>query len=188
MLNQYSIIDADAHVYEPVDMWAAYLEPAFKSFAPSTDMKIQGEEIAYKVSKQVCFEGNKQIIQAHPTSALSNFDPESHVRAMQRMGIDISFIYPTYATWLLAIDTMSPQLAGAFVRAYNNWLRDFCSYNPKILQGVGAINQHAPKEMVPELLRIAEFGWKAVYLRPNPIKGRLLSNPDYEPFGPNVKS
>ena len=36
--------------------------------------------------------------------------------------------------------------------------------------------------MVSELERIADFGWKAVYLRPNPVKGRLLSDPAYEPF------
>jgi predicted TIM-barrel fold metal-dependent hydrolase len=36
--------------------------------------------------------------------------------------------------------------------------------------------------MVPELKRVAEFGWKAVYLRPNPVKGRMLGDPAYEPF------
>ncbi len=44
------------------------------------------------------------------------------------------------------------------------------------------INLHAPEEMVSELQRVVEFGWKAVVLRPNPFKGRLLSNPSYEPF------
>lgn len=182
MLNGYQIIDADSHVYEPPDMWARYLEPAFKSFAPSPDMKIKGEEIAYKISDRVCLEGNKQIAQAHPISILSGFNSESHVRAMQQMGVDIAFIYPTYGLWLLAVDAMAPQLAGGFTRAYNNWLRDFCSYNPQQLRAVGAINCHAPEEMVPELRRIAEFGWCAVYLRPNPVKGRLLSDPAYEAF------
>jgi len=182
MLNGYRIIDADSHVYEPIDMWQEYLEPAFKNFAPSPDMKINGEEIVDKISVQVRLEGNKQILQAHPMSFFNSFDPESHVQAMKQMGVDISFIYPTYGLWLLAIDTMTPQLAGAFTRAYNNWLRDFCSYNPEILRGVGAINLHAPEEMVSELLRIVNFGWKAVFLRPNPVKGRLLSNPAYEPF------
>lgn len=182
MLNGYQIIDADSHVTEPTDMWEKYLEPAFKSFAPSPDMRIKGEEIVYKISNEVRIEGNKQILQAHPRSVLSGFDSESHVQAMKQMGVDISFIYPTYGMWLLAIDTMTPQLTGAFTRAYNNWLRDFCSYNPQILRGVGAINLHAPEEMVPELLRIAEFGWNAVYLRPNPVKGRLLSDPAYELF------
>ena len=29
---------------------------------------------------------------------------------------------------------------------------------------------------------IAALGWKAVYIRPNPIQGRILSDPAYEPF------
>lgn len=45
MLNGYSIIDADSHVVEPPSMWAEYLEPEFKQFAPSADMKIKGEDI-----------------------------------------------------------------------------------------------------------------------------------------------
>jgi len=182
MLNGYQIIDADSHVFEPPDMWATYLEPAFKSYAPTPDLRIRGEKITHKISDEVRIEGAKQIAQAHPWSFLSGFDSESHVRAMLQMGVDISFIYPTYGLWILAVDAMAPQLAGAFTRAYNNWLRDFCSYDSQRLRGVGAINLHAPEEMVPELHRIAEFGWKAVYLRPNPIKGRLLSDSAYEPF------
>ncbi|MBE9224891.1 amidohydrolase [Phormidium sp. LEGE 05292] len=182
MLSGYQIIDADSHVIEPTDMWEKYLEPAFKSFAPSPDMRIKGEQIVHKISAQVLMEGQKLLIQNYPMSAFNGFDSESHVQAMKRMGVDVSFVYPTYGLWLLAVDTMAPQLAGAFTRAYNNWLRDFCSYDPQILKGVGAINLHAPEEMVSELLRIEEFGWKTVFLRPNPIKGRLLSHPTYEAF------
>jgi uncharacterized protein len=98
------------------------------------------------------------------------------------MGVDIAFLYPSIGLWILAIDTMTPQLAGAFTCAYNNWLRDFSNYEPQILRGVGAINLHAPEEMVTELRRIVEFGWKAIVLRPNPVKGRLLSDPRYENF------
>jgi uncharacterized protein len=50
------------------------------------------------------------------------------------------------------------------------------------LKGVGAINLHAPESMVHELHRIVDFGWKAVFLRPNRVKGRLLSDSAYEPF------
>ena len=46
MLKGYSIIDADSHVIEPPTMWAEYLEPEFKQFAPSAEMKIKGEDIA----------------------------------------------------------------------------------------------------------------------------------------------
>ncbi|HEY9651046.1 MAG TPA: amidohydrolase family protein [Coleofasciculaceae cyanobacterium] len=182
MLQGYQIIDADCHVLEPIDMWETYLEPAFKSSALSQDLTVNGEKIFQKLSEDLWVEGFKAKVRDYATYGINRYDSESQVKAIQTMGVDIAFLYPTVGLWLLAMDSMDAQLAGAFTRAYNNWLRDFCSYNPQILRGVGAINRHAPEEMVPELHRIVEFGWKVVLLRPNPIKGRLLSDSAYEPF------
>lgn len=182
MLKGYRIVDADSHVWEPMDMWGKYLEPAFRGFALSPDMTIAGEKICFKLSDRLGAEWSGETAASYPEASLAGFDSESHVRAMKQMGIDVSLIYPSYTNWILSIDTMPPQLAGAFARAYNNWLRDFCSYDPELLRGVGLVNIHAPEEMVSELRRIADFGWKAVFLRPNPVKGRLLSDPAYEAF------
>ncbi|MGK7876729.1 MAG: amidohydrolase family protein [Xenococcaceae cyanobacterium] len=182
MLNGYQIIDADSHVIEPLAMWKEYLDPEFREFAPSADMRIQGKEIVTKISDQVQDQGNQQMAKAHPNAYAKGYDAESHVQAMLQMGIDIAFLYPTYGLWLWAIDEMAPEVAGAFTRAYNRWLVDYCSYDPERLRGVGAINLHAPEQMVSELHHIAELGWKAVFLRPNPVKGRLLSDRAYEPF------
>ncbi|NER84557.1 MAG: amidohydrolase [Leptolyngbya sp. SIO1D8] len=111
------------------------------------------------------------------------YDPESHVQSMIQMGIDIAFVYPTYGLWLWAIDSMAPQVAGAFTRAYNTWLfEEFCSYDPERLKGVGAANPHQPEKMVSDLQQIVKYGSKAVFLRPNPVKGKLLSDPAFEPF------
>ena len=183
MLNGYKIIDADSHVIEPPAMWGQYLEPKFREFAPSADMKIKGEPISQKISPQVQAEGNKQMMQAHPHAYLNRYNPESHVQAMAQMGVDRAFIYPTYGLWLFAIDSLPAEVMGAFVRAYNRWLsEEYCSYDPARLKGVAAVNQHDPEDMVKELHRIANLGWKAVFLRPNPVKGRILSDPAYEPF------
>jgi len=183
MLNGYKIIDADSHVIEPPAMWGQYLEPKFREFAPSADMKIKGEPISQKISPQVQAEGNKQMRQAHPHAYLNRYNPESHVQAMVQMGVDRAFIYPTYGLWLFAIDSLPAEVIGAFVRAYNTWLyEEFCSYDPARLKGVAAVNQHDPEDMVKELHRMANLGWKAVFLRPNPVKGRILSDLAYEPF------
>ena len=182
MLNGYRIIDADSHVYEPHSLWKTYLEPAFRDFAPTAELKIQGVSVMNKSSPTLISEGVKQVKRSHPLSYAQEFNPESQVQAMYRMGVDITFVYPTYLAWITGVDTMAAPQVGAYVRAYNNWLRDFCSFNPAILKGVGVVNLHAPEEMVTELRRIAKFGWKAVYLRPNLVKGRLLSDPAYEPF------
>ena len=183
MLNGYKIIDADSHVIEPQDMWLQYLEPEFKDFAPSRDMKIKGESITEKVSQQVQQEGNRQMMQAHPHAYLNGYNAESHVQSMVQMGVDLAFVYPTYGLWLFAIDTLPAEVMGAFTRAYNTWLfEEYCSYAPDRLNGVGAMNLHSPPEMVKELHRLANYGAKAVFIRPNPVKGRLLSDPAYESF------
>ena len=182
MLNGYSIIDADSHVIEPPNMWAEYLEPEFSKFAPSADMKINGEEIVAKLPGQIRELANKQMMAAHPNAYFNRYNVESHVQEMVLMGVDMAFLYPTYGLWVWAIDSMEAEVAGAFTRAYNNWLKDFCSYDPSRLNGVGAINLHAPEAMVSELHQIVDFSWKAVFLRPNPVKGRLLSDSAYEPF------
>jgi predicted TIM-barrel fold metal-dependent hydrolase len=183
MLNGYKIIDADAHVIEPPDMWVKYLDPEFREFAPSPDMKIKGQPITRQISLQVQEEGNRQMREAHPNAYFNRYSPESQLQAMEQMGVDMAFLYPTYGLWLFAIDSLPAEVIGAFVRAYNTWLyEEFCSYDPDRLRGVGAVNQHDPEGMVKELHRIADFGWKAVFLRPNPVKGRILSDPAYEPF------
>jgi predicted TIM-barrel fold metal-dependent hydrolase len=123
------------------------------------------------------------MMQAHPHAYLNRYNPESHVQSMTQMGIDVAFIYPNYGLWLFAIDSLPAEVMGAFVRAYNTWLyEEFCSYDPARLKGVAAVNQHDPEDMVKELHRMANLGWKAVFLRPNPVKGRILSDPAYEPF------
>lgn len=187
MLKGYQIIDADSHVIEPIEMWEQYLEPEFQQFAPYKNVKVNqlkvaGEDVCYKISDSVLESAIKQALQNFAHYSVRDFNPETQLKAMKKLGTDISFLYPTVGLWMLAIDKMEPQLVGAFTRAYNNWLRDFCNYEPRLLKGVGAINQHDPQEMVVELHRIADFGWKAIYLRPNPVKGRLLSHSDYEIF------
>ena len=208
MLNGYRILDVDGHVVEPVEMWAKYLDPAFKSRAPARDgaadsglvervsrfglkgilenpvkgLKVDGHELVNKISDEVWTEGTWLMATYYTEAAARGFDPESQVMMMRRMGIDMTFLYPTVGLWMFAIDEMDPPLVAALVRAYNDWLRDFASYDPELMRCVGAISRHDPDDMVSELRRIAGFGWRAVFLRPNPVRGRLLSDPAYEPF------
>jgi len=182
MLNNYSIIDADCHIVESFKLWEDYLEPEFKGHGPLPDMTIDGQPFTHHIPEEIKAETVKRMLEYHTIAVLKNFDAESQVRAIKQMGADIAFLYPTLGLWLFTVESMDANLAGALIRAYNFWLRDFCSYDPQILKGVGVVNSHNPEEMVPELQKIAGFGWKAVMLFPHPIKGRLLNHPAYEPF------
>ncbi len=104
MLNGYSIIDADSHVVEPPGMWLEYLEPEFSKFAPSADMKINGEQIVGMLSEQIRDLANKQMMSAHPNAYFNLYNVESQIQEMMLMGI------PTYGLWIWAIDSMQPNL------------------------------------------------------------------------------
>lgn len=181
-MSHHPVVDADCHVWEPPGMWSEYLEPQFGKHSVTPALMLDGENIYNKISKGVFDAGWETRARTYTAYGITAYDAPSIVKALKVLGADIAFLYPSVGGWLFAVDSMDAALAGAFVRAYNNWLHDFVAYEPQVLHGVGAINRHAPEEMVPELQRIAAFGWKAVVLRPNPIKGRLLSDPAYEAF------
>ncbi|MBV8544703.1 MAG: amidohydrolase [Acidobacteria bacterium] len=181
-MTAHEIIDADCHVWEPASIWNDYLEPEFGSHSITTALRLDGEAIYNKISDKVASAGPSILDRSHAAYGITAWDAPSTVKALRILGADFAFLYPSVGGFLFAVDSMDAALAGAFIRAYNNWLRDFVAYDPQVLRGVGAINRHAPDEMVPELRRIAGFGWRAVVMRPNPIKGCLLSDPAYEPF------
>jgi predicted TIM-barrel fold metal-dependent hydrolase len=108
--------------------------------------------------------------------------PEGHLASMDRVGLDVAFLYPTLALYVVGFDPLEPSLGTAFARAYNDWLRDYCSHDPVRLRGVGLVSTHDPAGMAEEVERVAGFGWTAVTLLPNVVGGRSLSDPAYEPF------
>jgi predicted TIM-barrel fold metal-dependent hydrolase len=201
------ILDADRHVLEPIQMWKEYLPSEYRDGAPYQEILAPRESLEQRVARL----GPKGLLHPMPTlmldgePVLNNFSeraavevawtlsqrhvdpmagatPANQLRSMERTGLDVAFFYPTVASYLLRIDGMDPARAAAFAGAYNDWLRDFCKADPERLRAVGALSLHDPARMVAELERVAGFGWKAVVVPPNPVGGRTLSHPEYEPF------
>ncbi len=207
MRESLRILDADRHVLEPITLWKEYLPPEYRDRAPfyalvtpqesleqrvarlgpkallppMPTLMLDGQPVLNKLSERATVEVAWTLSQRHsdPTEGST---PTSHLHSMERTGLDGAFFYPTIASFLLRIDGMEPARAAAFARAYNDWLRDFCAGHPTRLHAVGALSLHDPARMVEELERVAGFGWKAVVVPPNPVGGRTLSHPDYEPF------
>jgi predicted TIM-barrel fold metal-dependent hydrolase len=208
MREGLQIVDSDRHVIEPIDMWREYLPPQYRDGAPYEEVLSPPETLEQRVARL----GPKGMLPPAPTLMLDgqpawrgvteramlevtwssaqrtgNYyggggKAKHHLEAMDQAGLDLAFLYPTNGLLLLRIDGMEPARATAFARAYNDWLRDFCSVAPERLRGVGALCLHEPAALVAEVERIASFGWKAVVIPPNPVNGRTLAHPDYEPF------
>src|SRR5207244_2398821 len=80
-------------------------------------------------------------------------------------------------------DGMDRDLAAAIARAYNDWLAQFCAEDPERLLGAAMLPPHDVDAAVAEARRMAtEFGFKATFMRPNPINGRYWHHASYDPL------
>jgi predicted TIM-barrel fold metal-dependent hydrolase len=188
MPDRLRIIDADGHVMEPAGMWERFIAPAFRARAP----RIVGSEIesggrrsprpeAVSPAMRRAFATN---VREHlETYRAEGYDPASQLRAMDDGGIDVAFLYPTQGLYVAAIDALDPDLAIAICAAYNDWIAGFCAVSPARLRPVAMlVGLHDPALAVREAQRVAARGFQAVFIRPNPIRGRNLDDLAYEPL------
>ncbi|WP_437290439.1 amidohydrolase family protein [Sorangium sp. So ce406] len=208
MRDGYRILDADRHVIEPLDLWRTYMAPELRSHAPRYDYTyvregavadcaarpspggllplppqpvVDGRPLHHRMSARTSRELALSACRRSRRSGPIEL-PETQLEDMDREGIDVAFLYPTIGLLLLGLAPLDPPLAIAYTRAYNAWLRDFCARDPARLRGVGLMSPHDPGAMVVELARTAALGFGAVVIRPNPVGGRTLGDPAYEPF------
>ena len=70
----------------------------------------------------------------------------------------------------------------ALFRAYNDWLADFCRYNPRRLIGLALISLEDIKAAVQELERCMKLGLKGAMISVLPDGEKQYDNPVYDPF------
>src|SRR5260370_36891809 len=100
---------------------------------------------------------------------------------MDADGIDAAFLYPSLGLFLGAIK--DPERSAAACRAYNRWLADYCKPYPERLFGAAILPMQSVEMAVQEVRFAAkELGFRAGFIRPNPYKGRVLPDPEYDPL------
>lgn len=187
MLKGYRIIDVDGHVQEPRDLWERRLDPAFAAdlpkLGPDGRRYYRGQERNRKLSESVLAAFAKRTLEAYREQAEAGWDPASQIRSMDRMGVDVSYLYPTDGLFMWHFREMEPGTADALTRAYNDWLYEFSRYDPTRLRPVAALALQDPSLARSELVRAHEkLGMPAIYIRPNPVDGRTLGHADLEPI------
>jgi predicted TIM-barrel fold metal-dependent hydrolase len=201
MKNGYRVMDSDLHTMEPDGLWEKYLEEPFKKFAPKflrgtanapnqPVIKIGELELCEMSKRQRTAEVGKNLHERsfarHPHYAVAHakgYDPESHVQAMDIEGIDLGVLYGTRGRQVQMHDDHDPAVAAALARAHNNWTHDFCQYRPDRLKFAAQLSFHNIPESIKEAKRaVRELGAIAVIGNPNPINGRHIHEPAFEPL------
>ncbi len=187
-------IDADGHVIEPVDLWERELPASLRDlgFKIRWDPDSRQEEVYVEnrlllpvgiVGVGMAGRPFEDVGKGVRYSELmpGGFDPKLRLRDMDREGIDIAVLYPSVGLFLEAIDDSA--VAEACCRVYNDWLADFCRTNPARLIGIAGMPMQDVSAAVRELHRVVgDLGMKGVFIRPNPVKGRALHDPYFDPF------
>lgn len=181
-----SVVDSDAHIFEPHDIWQRFLEPRFRARAPKVLLDDEGR-IAWDLDGRrtpplprftVAGENGERVPYV-PRPGMG--DPREHVADMDREGIAQAVVYPGIGLLFQAVQ--DGELAAALCRAYNDWIREHCSAGPGRLFGAAAVPLQDPAAAVAEVERVA--GWheiRSLFVRPNPVRGRLLHDAVFEPF------
>jgi predicted TIM-barrel fold metal-dependent hydrolase len=190
----FKILDSDMHVMEPADLWKRYIDNKLKARAPRgvtssnvRDLRMvypDGRDWARTTTRQNDsargrnFERNQNVYRA---DAERGWTAEVQLEAMDIEGIDVAVLYPTRGLRALVVEDMDSEFAAAIARAYNNWLYDFCSKNPQRLIGAGMISPYDMNDAVTEAQRCCtELGFRAVFLRANPLVKHHWHDPYYE--------
>ena len=108
-------------------------------------------------------------------------DPVARLRDMDLMGIDQALLFPTYFAEYFPV-VQDPSVAAALARAYNNWVLDFSRHSPERLLPVAVLPMQEINAAMRELTRVAELGFKAVFIRPLFINGRFPHHRYYYPL------
>ncbi len=202
MRDRHRILDLDRHVIEPLEMWPEYLERRFLEFAPrltdrpdtSTTWQQRfdnlGEFALWRTPPEMTVAG-RPIIDIPERAAIiaaeqgsrrgahiaPNMTGHAHRDAMLRSGVDIGVVVPSYALYLAYNENFDAALTRAFARAYNRWILDYCSVDRERLRPAALISRQDPACMKADLEDALAQGFRSVVLRPNPIRGRTVSDP-----------
>lgn len=194
--QSFKVLDSDIHIIEPPDLWQRYIDPEFRDRAPyglTEDMgdlrlahdgkpwgRVAGDANSSRRREGHSYAHNQERWRAFKERGWAS---KVQLEAMDTEGIDIAVVYPSRGLFALSVPDMDPPFAAAMARAYNNWLKDFCSEDPRRLIGAGMISPFDVNDAVSEARRcVKELGFRGVFLRPNIVNSRNWHDPYYEPL------
>ncbi|MHB8439362.1 MAG: amidohydrolase family protein [Acidimicrobiales bacterium] len=198
--NKLTVVDADSHVIEPVDLWTDRMDgKRWGNWIPRTDPTTGWHYVGGQARRA----GLESLRRASAFSGVAveriaeNVDRTRHARTAtdpaERLGhmdeakIDAAVLYPGDALFFGPDDRIEALGNAEFVRdcqrAYNDWLSEYCSADPDRLFGVALVPLQDIGLAIGEAVRALDHGLRAVVVRPSPYIGELpLSHSIYDPF------
>jgi predicted TIM-barrel fold metal-dependent hydrolase len=173
------IIDVDAHLTEAPDVWTSRITGKNRERVPRVERDDAGRDVWILEGEQIGTVGGTAPAGADALSELPRtyddvhpaaFDASARLAFMDELGIWAQVLYPNVAGFGAQrfLRLGDPALMLECVRAYNDWLHEWCSEDSRRLLGISATPFWDPAVAADEIGRAADLGHRGVLMTGEP--------------------
>lgn len=175
LCERFAVADVDSHIIEPADLWTARVSPKWGDLVPHVRFHERRQEDIWYVGDQKLYgvgafaQGRwPEYPPSHPKRLSEAFlpaiDPKARLEYMDETGVYYQVMYPNILGFHshVFLKNMPHELATDCVRAYNDWLVEFCSADSRRLIPMMMLPFWDIDASVTEMRRAYEIGHKGV--------------------------
>jgi len=202
--KNFPVFDCDSHIYEPPEVWDKFIPENQRDFAKTHFYRdadrlisVKNSKISFRNPDKWKYPGetwhpglNKKIIGSIEPGTKewdeiigrnrSARDPLVRLKDMDAAGIDQVMVFPSTFVYLPLVE--NAEAAAICARAYNDWVYEYCSADPKRLYPAAILPVQNPDYAIEELRRVAKLGFKAGLVRPIFSGTRYPTLAEYDPL------
>lgn len=176
LCERYAVADVDSHIIEPADLWTSRISTSkWGDLVPRVRFHERRQEDYWYVGDRKLY-GVGAFAQArwpefppsHPKSLAEAFpaavDAKERLAYLDEVGVYYQVMYPNILGFHshVFLNQMPPELATDCVRAYNDWIVEWCSADSRRLVPMMMLPFWDIDESVAEMRRAHAMGHKGV--------------------------
>lgn len=190
MMIDKLVISADSHVNEPPDLWTTRLPAAFRDRGPRIERFDAGDAWVIEGALDPINFGSNCCAGQPPEERRAwitwdevrkgGYEPAARLLEQDADGVAAEVIYPTpRISSALFWHNADAAFHVACIRAYNDWLSEFCAHDPARLWGVAMLPNAGVDAAVAELDRALDLpGLRGVMIGRYPHGGEVVAPED----------
>lgn len=164
--TDYKLISADSHLTEPGDLWTTRVDKKYRDRVPRIVHLDEGAAwVMEGVPQPIAFgftvcagnrpEDLRDWMHIHEMRQ-GGWDPAERLAELDIDRVDAEVLFPN-RPWQAVVANKDTELHLAMVRAYNDWLSEYCSYAPNRLGGMAGIPNQGVADAVAEVQRVGSL-------------------------------
>jgi predicted TIM-barrel fold metal-dependent hydrolase len=196
IMSEEVLISADDHVNPPPTIYAERLPSSLRGRAPKVEQRGDREVVVFEGAERPfgALEGAagvdasdlKVLARTKEEGRKGGWDPHARIEDMDFDGVRAQVVFGSGSGGGVAIRCADRALRREMMRAYNDWLAEFCSPYPDRLIGIAEIPVYDLDFAIEEVRRCAELGLRGVLLPAipaypeSPAEDKPYTDPGYE--------